>query len=63
MPYWSDRHPDHVAASRTLSDAVFDAGLRRFDAGGDAWRPEWVCYYAIPEGNSQTRRHRPSHTG
>jgi bacillithiol biosynthesis deacetylase BshB1 len=47
MPYWSDRHPDHVAASRTLSDAVFDAGLRRFDAGGDAWRPEWVCYYFI----------------
>ena len=47
IPYWSDRHPDHVDASRTLSDALFDSGLRRFDAAGDAWRPEWVCYYFI----------------
>ena len=47
LPYWADRHPDHVAASTTLSEAVFDAGLRRFDAPGEAWRPDWVCYYFI----------------
>jgi bacillithiol biosynthesis deacetylase BshB1 len=47
LPYWSDRHPDHVAASRVLTDAVFNAGLRRYDAGGEAWRPEWVCHYFI----------------
>ena len=47
LPYWDDRHPDHVAASRTLTEAVFDGGLRRFDAPGDAWRPDWVCYYFI----------------
>jgi bacillithiol biosynthesis deacetylase BshB1 len=47
LPYWSDRHPDHVDASRTLTDALFDSGLRRFDAAGEAWRPEWVCYYFI----------------
>jgi bacillithiol biosynthesis deacetylase BshB1 len=47
IPYWSDRHPDHVDASRTLTDALFDSGLRRFAAAGDAWRPEWVCYYFI----------------
>ena len=47
IPYWADRHPDHVDASRTLTDALFDSGLRRFDAAGDAWRPEWVCYYFI----------------
>jgi len=47
IPYWSDRHPDHVDASRTLNDVLFDTGLRRFDAAGDAWRPEWVCYYFI----------------
>src|SRR3954471_18238883 len=29
-PYWSDRHPDHVAASRMLTEAIFNAGLRRF---------------------------------
>jgi len=47
LPYWSDRHPDHVAASRLLTDAVFNAGLRRYGAGGDAWKPDWLCYYFI----------------
>src|SRR4051812_18055167 len=39
IPYSTDRHPDHVAASRVLTEAVFDAGLRRFDAPGEPWRP------------------------
>lgn len=47
LPYWSDRHPDHVTASRVLTDAVFNAGLRRFQADGAAWKPEWICYYFI----------------
>jgi bacillithiol biosynthesis deacetylase BshB1 len=47
VPYWSDRHPDHVAASELLTNGVFNAGLRRYDADGDAWKPEWVCYYFI----------------
>jgi bacillithiol biosynthesis deacetylase BshB1 len=49
IPYGADRHPDHVAASQVLTEAVFNSGLRRYDAGTDtdAWRPEWVCYYFI----------------
>jgi bacillithiol biosynthesis deacetylase BshB1 len=47
LPYWSDRHPDHVAASQLLTEAVFSAGLRRYDAEGDAWKPESSCYYFI----------------
>ena len=47
IPYWSDRHPDHVAASHLLTEAVFSAGLRRFQAEGEAWKPEWSCYYFI----------------
>jgi bacillithiol biosynthesis deacetylase BshB1 len=47
LPYWRDRHPDHVAASRVLTTAVFRSGLRRFDTGLAPWRPEWVCYYFI----------------
>jgi len=47
LPYWSDRHPDHVAASQLLTEAVFSAGLRRYPAAGDAWKPEAVCYYFI----------------
>jgi bacillithiol biosynthesis deacetylase BshB1 len=47
LPYWSDRHPDHVAASQLLTEAVFSAGLRRYQADGEAWKPESSCYYFI----------------
>jgi bacillithiol biosynthesis deacetylase BshB1 len=47
VPYWADRHPDHVAASEVLTEAVFSAGLRRYDAGAPPWKPEWTCYYFI----------------
>lgn len=52
LPYWADRHPDHVAASKVLSEAVFDSGLRRLDAAGDAWRPGWVCFYFINDSTT-----------
>jgi N-acetylglucosamine malate deacetylase 1 len=47
IPYWEDRHPDHVAASEVLRVAAFTSGLRRYDTGQPAWRPDWVCYYFI----------------
>jgi bacillithiol biosynthesis deacetylase BshB1 len=47
LPYWSDRHPDHVRSSEMLTEAVFSAGLRRYEADGEAWKPEWSCYYFI----------------
>jgi LmbE family N-acetylglucosaminyl deacetylase len=46
VPYWDDRHPDHAAASRLLTEAAFNAGLRRYGEG-EAWKPDWVCYYFI----------------
>jgi LmbE family N-acetylglucosaminyl deacetylase len=41
-----------------LTEAVFNAGLRRYDtgsavgsnkrvAGTEPWRPQWICYYFI----------------
>jgi N-acetylglucosamine malate deacetylase 1 len=39
IPHWSDRHPDHVAASHLCTEAIFSAGLRRFPAGPDKVRP------------------------
>jgi N-acetylglucosamine malate deacetylase 1 len=50
IPYWDDRHPDHVAASNVLRTAVFRSGLRRFETGAEPWRPEWLCYYFINDG-------------
>jgi N-acetylglucosamine malate deacetylase 1 len=47
LPYWSDRHPDHVTASEILTEAVFTSGLRRYDSGFEAWKPQWTCYYFI----------------
>ena len=47
VPYWSDRHPDHGAASAVLTEAVFNSGLRRYQSEGAAWKPEWICYYFI----------------
>jgi N-acetylglucosamine malate deacetylase 1 len=47
IPYWSDRHPDHVASSQVLTEAAFNSGLRRFDPSIDPWKPGRVCYYFI----------------
>jgi len=47
IPYWSDRHPDHVAASQVLTEAVFNSGLRRYEPPVEAWKPARVCYYFI----------------
>lgn len=48
-PYLKDRHPDHVAAGRMVKEAVFDAGIRKLDVGGDlpAHRVERLYYYFI----------------
>ena len=30
-----------------LVEAIFSAGLRRYDAEGEAWKPDWTCFYFI----------------
>jgi N-acetylglucosamine malate deacetylase 1 len=47
VPFWSDRHPDHVASSEVLTEAVFNAGLRRYPVEGEAWKTDWICYYFL----------------
>jgi bacillithiol biosynthesis deacetylase BshB1 len=44
-PYPIDGHPDHVATSRIVDDARFDAKLTRTDIPGDPWYPKRVIYY------------------
>lgn len=29
-PYWEDRHPDHIACSKLVEEAVFNAKLRKY---------------------------------
>jgi bacillithiol biosynthesis deacetylase BshB1 len=45
LPYWEDRHPDHVAGSRLLQDAVFLSGLRKVDTGQEPHRPSEMLFY------------------
>ena len=45
-PFPSDRHPDHVRASRLTTEASFYAGLRSLARPGQAHRPQSVVYYA-----------------
>jgi bacillithiol biosynthesis deacetylase BshB1 len=47
IPYWDDRHPDHVAASQVLRQAAFKSRLRGYATGADPWSPDWICYYFI----------------
>ena len=42
-----DRHPDHVSACRLLEEAIFTAGLRRYETEQAAYRPAKVLYYFI----------------
>ena len=47
IPYGRDRHPDHVAASRLLTQAAFLGGLTRYAAAKEKWRADWLLYYFI----------------
>ena len=47
IPYWDDRHPDHVSASQVLRHAAFKSRLRGYITEAEPWSPDWVCYYFI----------------
>ncbi len=45
LPYFEDAHPDHVAVTRIVEDARFDAKLSKIDLPGDPIYPKWMIYY------------------
>jgi N-acetylglucosamine malate deacetylase 1 len=47
LPHESDRHPDHVAAHALVRAAAFSSGLRRYEADGAPWKPDWLVSYFI----------------
>lgn len=46
-PYWQDRHPDHVACSRLVREAVFNAKLRNLLPEAEPWTVERLLFYFI----------------
>jgi len=47
QPYWEDRHPDHIAASKIITDACFYAGLNKIETDQESHRPKTVLYYMM----------------
>ena len=44
-PYFEDAHPDHIATTRIVEDARFDAKLSKIDLPGTPIYPQWLFYY------------------
>ncbi|MEM7229533.1 MAG: PIG-L family deacetylase [Planctomycetota bacterium] len=44
-PYFQDAHPDHLAVTRIVEDARFDAKLTKIDLPGEPVYPRWLFYY------------------
>ncbi len=47
IPYWEDRHPDHVAASKIITKAIHYAKLKKFDLDFPSLTVDTILYYEI----------------
>lgn len=45
LPFGEDAHPDHIATTRIVEDARFDAKLSKIDLPGEPIYPKWMIYY------------------
>jgi len=46
-PYWEDRHPDHIACSKLVEEAVFNAKLRKYMPDKPAVTAPQLYFYFI----------------
>jgi bacillithiol biosynthesis deacetylase BshB1 len=46
--YWEDRHPDHVATSRLVAEAVHHSGLAKIRTGQRRYRPRTLLFFKLP---------------
>jgi N-acetylglucosamine malate deacetylase 1 len=46
VPYWEERHYDHVRASRMVAEAAFQSGLPKIHTGQESFRPFRTLFYA-----------------
>jgi LmbE family N-acetylglucosaminyl deacetylase len=46
-PYWEDRHPDHIACSKLVEEAVFNSKLRKYMPDKPAIPAPLLYFYFI----------------
>ena len=46
VPYWEERHYDHVSASLLATEAAFQSGLSKVGTGQASFRPFRTLFYA-----------------
>ncbi|MCK5032779.1 MAG: bacillithiol biosynthesis deacetylase BshB1 [Calditrichia bacterium] len=47
LPYWEDRHPDHVAASKIITEACYYSGLSKIYTNQEPHHPNTILYYMM----------------
>jgi bacillithiol biosynthesis deacetylase BshB1 len=50
--YWDDPHPDHVHASRLITEAVHHSGLAKIETGQERHRPPVILYFKLTPDRS-----------
>ena len=35
-----------------MTEAAFNSGLRRYVSEGEAWKPDWICFYFINDATA-----------
>jgi N-acetylglucosamine malate deacetylase 1 len=50
-PYFVDRHPDHIACSRMVEEATFNAKLRKYMPDLAPWTVDQLYYYFINDAH------------
>ena len=48
--FWDDPHPDHVHASRLITEAAHHSGLAKIETGQERHRPQVILYFKLPLG-------------
>jgi len=43
--HWHDLHPDHCAAAEIMRDSMYPVGMPKYDAEGEAYRPNEVLFF------------------
>ena len=46
-PHLDDLHPDHAATGSIVKAAAFLSGVRKWNPGQSAWRPDAIFYYMM----------------